>query len=275
MNNDFEHPKVLRLYLLGALDDEIVKTRIEEHLIANDDTAALLSTAEEALIEEFLDGEMDSDDTAKFNEFFLAPPERRRQLRLTQDLRTYASRSATRPETGRSLSEAFHPLTNFRWLRFAVVGAVVIAVGLAFWRFAYYEDDTARGIAQLQAMYRDDRPFRSRVTLIPDYAPFSETRGAEKTPDPTLRDRAQRYLFDATANNTESRAHHALAMYYLTAREYDKARAELDLAVKSAPNDAKLQSDAGAAFLEELPRPHGSPHVCQHLRRLRRFLPSR
>src|SRR5574338_679350 len=171
MNDDSIDPKVLRLYLLGLLQDEAEKARIEERLIANDDIAAQISAAEEALIEEYLDGELSGEEAAGFSEVFLVPSARRRQLRLIQDLRTYASRSAKSPKTSRSSSETLHPLTTFRWLRFAVIALVVAAAGLTVWRLTTYSDDTAKGVAQLQKIYRVDRPFQSRVTLLPDYAP--------------------------------------------------------------------------------------------------------
>jgi CHAT domain-containing protein len=250
MNNDFEDPKVLRRYLLGALDDEVEQRRIEERIIADDEMSVHITIAEEELIEEYLDGRLNAADSDRFTKFFLAPAERREHFRLIKDLRAYASKKATAgPQRSRSLSEILHPLT-FRWLRFAAVAAVLVIVGLGFWRFAIYKNDTDKGLAQLQNIYRDSRPFESRVTALPSFAPYSETRGAADTPDPVARRKAELYLTNATIESPDARTHQALAMFYLTGRDYDEARIELNLALEAAPDDAKLQSDAGAAFLE-------------------------
>lgn len=250
MNNDFEDPAVLRRYLLGALDDEVEQRRIEELLIADDKMSEHITIAEEELIEEYLDGRLNVEDSDRFSKFFLAPPERRKHFRLIKDLRAFASRSAkASPKTSRSLSETLHPLT-FRWLRFAIVAAVLLVAGLGIWRFAFYKNDTDKGLAQLQNIYRDNRPFESRVTALPAFAPYSETRGASNTPDPVARRKAELYLTNATTESPDARAHQALAMFYLTGRDFDKARSEFNLALEAAPNDAGIQSDAGAAFLE-------------------------
>src|SRR5215207_2018035 len=130
--NEITEPASLRKYLLGALEDDSVRSRIEEKLMVDEEFAAQIEAAEDELIEEFLDGEMDAADSRRFNTFFLAPPERRRQLRLTRGLRRFSRVEFDRvPQASRSsfswtfIRSKFSPAQMF-----AAVGAITILVGL-------------------------------------------------------------------------------------------------------------------------------------------------
>src|SRR4051812_45126538 len=93
--DELDDSSLLRQYLLGMLDDEVVQGRIEERLMVDDEYTAQINAAEDELIEEFLDGELSADESDRFNRFFLAPPERKRQLRLTRDLRKLSASTDT------------------------------------------------------------------------------------------------------------------------------------------------------------------------------------
>jgi CHAT domain-containing protein len=240
---------LLRHYLLGTLSDESARSQIEERLIADDEYAEQISAAEDELIEEFLDGELTDDERDLFNKFFLAPPERRRHLRLTQDLRRLSAESASSVlHRQRSLTIGT-PLRG--WLRFSLVGAALLIAVFTVWRFAIYKSDTERGIEQLQAAYRDQRPVESRTAEFGAYAPFSETRGAgSAVTDEAALERADRYLLDAASDPNNVAAHRARAVFFLAQRDYDRAIRETDTALQAAPNDARVQSDAGAVYYE-------------------------
>ena len=245
--DELDEPKLLRKYLLGMLDDEGVQARLEERLMVNEDFAVRIAAAEDELIEEFLDGEMTADESDRFNRFFLAPPERKRQLRLTRDLRRVSAATA---------APVLHPAArsaSFSWLRYAVVaGAMLIAV-LGVWRFGFFTSDTDRGLEQLRAAYRDHRPVESRITQFPTYAPYSETRSGEKAKvsDPSALEGANRYLIDATRGSGDATAHHALGVYHLASGDLDAAEREIKIALQNSPKDARIQSDAGALYLEK------------------------
>ena len=85
--DELDEPRLLRKYLLGMLEDEVVLARLEERLMVDEEFVVRIAAAEDELIEEFLDGELTAEESDRFNRFFLAPPERKRQLRLTRDLR--------------------------------------------------------------------------------------------------------------------------------------------------------------------------------------------
>jgi len=243
-------PMLLRNYLLGTLDDEIVRARIEERLMVDDEFATSVGVIEEELIEEFLDGEMSPEESDKFNRFFLAPPERMRQLRLTRDLRRVSAANADNYSPHRTSSQ-HDRIGSIGWLRFAVAAVVVVVAALGFWRIAIYQSDTDKGLAELRAAYRANRPVESRITALPNYAPYSEgQRGAESSTDPTALEKASRYLFYGASDSNGATAHQALANFHLAARDFEKAEREMELALKSDPKDSRIQNDAGAMYLE-------------------------
>jgi len=247
--DEFEEHGLLRQYLLGALDDDTVRDRLEERLMVDEDFAVRVGVAEDELIEEFLDGEMSAEESALFSRFFLAPPERKRQLRLTRDLRRISgSPEFVSPHRERGHADRAH---TFGWMRFAAIAGVLVAVGVGAWMVLSNRSDTARGLDQLRAAYRDRRPTESRLSGLPGYAPYPVTRGSESVAtDSASLDRAQRYLTDATANSQDADAHDALAVYYLVAGDLDRAEREMAAALRSGADNAKIRNDAGALYLE-------------------------
>lgn len=247
--NELDDPTLLRRYLLGTLDDDVVRTRIEERLMVEEEFIAQLGVVEDELIEEFLDDEMSFEDSKTFNRFFLASPERKRHLRLTRNLRSVSRRDRiTSP-----IPEPVRPANflSLGWLRFAIAGAALVFVLFGIWRVAIHKSDTDRGLEQLQAAYRDRRPTESRISGLSSYAPYSQTRGADsRVTDPAALDRANRYLIDATVDSNDAAAHHALALYHLAAGDLDKAKREMEIALAGAPGNARIQNDAGAMYFE-------------------------
>ncbi|HKP69462.1 MAG TPA: CHAT domain-containing protein [Pyrinomonadaceae bacterium] len=245
--NELDEPKLLKKYLLGLLDDEAVQAQIEERLMVDEEFAARVSVVEEDLIEEFLDGEMTADERDRFNRFFLAPPERKRQLRLTRDLRRVSASTAEnvpQPERSRSIF-------SIGWLRYAFATAAVVLVALGVWRFAIYESDTDKGLGALRAAYRGQRPVQPRITGLDSYAPYSETRGPEEhVGDRAQLNRAGLLLIEAANDSGSAADHQALANYYIARGQLVDAEREMKLALDGAPNDARVQSDAGAMYFE-------------------------
>lgn len=256
MNGTNDHEE-LRQYLLGILEDEVSLGRIEMRLMTDDKFADEIELAEGRLIEDYLDGELSDQDRTHFDRHFLASPERRSQLRLTENLRTLSAGEAkktTRQKARRRSFDAF-PLPTNQWLRFAAATLLVITAGLAVWRFAVYTSDADKGLAQLELAYKGQRPTESRSSVGFDYAPLVETRGGSAAvSDERARARAERYLLDASTEADDPTAHHALGLFHLAARSFDKALTEFDIARRSDPRNAAILSDIGAAYFEKARR---------------------
>lgn len=247
MMNPSSEAALFRDYLLGNLVDEADLAEIEMRLLTNDGFADELAKVENDLIEEFLDGDLTRTDSEQFLCHFLASPSRKERLRLTNDLRQYAGNSA---EKG-LVSERYRvpESTIFPWKTFAAASTVLIAV-FGIWWFSFKQTDTDRGIAEMRKAYSGMRPIEARISAIPDYASYTETRGpAAAVRDVAARDRADRYLQDATRETADARPHQALGLLYLTDKKFDRAFEEFDRALAISASDASLHSDVGAAYL--------------------------
>ena len=241
---------VLRSYLLGLLKDEAVLTRIEEQVITNEQFAEKLNIAESELIEEYLDSSLTTEERERFGQYFLADPERRRELSLIRNIREI---SARRPRENEAPRHGFMQRLHNAWpaWRLAAASLAVLAAAVGIWQFAVYNSDTEKGLAALRDAYRVSRPMEVRLTALPEYAPYAQTRGAGTAqPDPIALTRANRYLMDAAAARTDADAHHAYGLYFLAAGDIAKAKTELELAGSLDRSNARIQSDLGALHLE-------------------------
>ena len=240
----------LKQYLLGALSEpesEAVNLRI----ISDEAFAEELFLAENDLIEDYLEGSLSNAEVQLFRTNFLTSPERKQQLSLTRDLRRFAAQAAPIPEVKHNLFD-WRPIFSIQWLRFAALATIVIAAVFGVWRFAIYQSDTDKGLAELRKAYSGQRPFESRSSANFEYAPLSDTRGNNtESSDERARARAERYLFDATENSKDAKSHQALGLFYLANKKFDDALKEFNLARASAPNNAKIHSDIGATYFEK------------------------
>lgn len=250
MNDRNGDLKRLRDYLVGSLEDDATVVELEMQLLSNDHFADEVLVIESELIEEFLDGELDDAENEKFVRHFLASPDRRRKLRLTKNLREYAEQTASVPIKIRVQNQLSVMRLIYQW-RVAMAAFILLAVAIGVWQLATYQSDADRGLAELRKAYVGIRPMESRISAITDYVPYSVTRGTSvTTADAAAHDRADRYLKDATLDSTDGRSFHALALLYLTDKNYDRALQEFNKALALRPTDAVLQSDLGAAYLE-------------------------
>lgn len=270
--------EAIKEYLLGALSDEAQRRGIEEKILLHDDFNEQLLIAEDELIDEYLAGDLADAENESFNRFFLITQERKQRLRLIRNLRKYAMQSETQivkqssPEkTGRF---NWRELFSSPSVRLAATAVLLIIVGVVVWRVAFYESDVDKGLAQLRAAYSGQRPTESRSTAGFAYAPLIVTRGSEPVlGDKKARERAYVDLFAAADDSTDAKAHHALGLYYLAEKQFDNALNEFNTALKFAPNDAKLQNDIGAVYLEKAKQAAAeSGEVMENLARALQFV---
>lgn len=259
MNENSNEQDAVRNYLLGNLGDKAKRRQIEKRLLLDDDFGEQLSIAEDELVDEYLNDALTETERERFLQFFLIPPERKEKLRFIGNLHKYAA--AVRASVQEEVKESRPKKIDwFDWRRlfsspawrFATIALLVFGVGFGTWRTVFYQSDTDRGLAQLRLAYRNQRPLESRTTANFGYAPFSTTRGDKPTvtDDKALRI-AGNYLFTAAEDPADAEAHHAAGLLYLSEKNFIKALDEFNLALKLAPDNAKLQNDIGALYLEK------------------------
>ena len=194
---------------------------------------------------------------------------------VIEEERTRA-KSWAAPQTWKWMIATFRS-GQVRW-KVAVYAALVVGVGLGIWslRQGYRKTEVdarlEKGMVALNQAYRERRLVKARITEL-QYAPFRETRGGPEADgeqagiDLPARRRAFDLLDDAVRENqtagaagatgtvgsaeAAAAAHHAMGRFHLARKNFDDAVAEFEAALKTAPNDARLHSDLGAALMEK------------------------
>lgn len=93
MKNVITDRSLIRQYLLGRLDEQTeLEDTVSESILLNDEMVEVIDAIEEEIIEEYLDGSLDSGDRNAVDKYFLQPPERKEKLRFARLLRTYCDK---------------------------------------------------------------------------------------------------------------------------------------------------------------------------------------
>jgi hypothetical protein len=88
MNRNLPDRSLIREYLLGRLDTkEELERQLSQDIVSNDEVAEMVESIEEEIIEDFLDGTLNSADRDAVDQYFLRPPERKERLRFARLLR--------------------------------------------------------------------------------------------------------------------------------------------------------------------------------------------
>lgn len=254
MARNDDDQNTVRQYLLRQLSDDEERV-IEQRLLSEDALFEELEIGEDELIDEYLAEELSADERKTFQRNFLGAPERKQKLKFAQALNRQISTAPLRADT----VEPGWFFRFTRWLRqsfftshLLVAASILIVVGLGFavWRGFFYHSDVDKGLIALNAAYSQQRPVEARITRF-DYAPYTTTRGSEpERVDALERERAERYLLDAVRDHPGVVSYHALGKFYLANREFDKAIAQFEEAIKADPKTAQTYADLGAALLE-------------------------
>lgn len=244
----------VRRYLLGQLSGE-AREQFEQLLLTQDEVFAQLLAVEDELVDEYLSGSLESDEVEMFAKHFLNTAERQQKLRFAKAFKKYAAAHATEEmksqPAGTSSRSTWWPVFTASPWRAVAVAAVILLAATAVWRVFIYRSDVDKGLIALNNAYKEQRPLESRITKL-DYAPFVTTRGGESPRvDSRERDFAERYLLDAVRDHPDAASYHALGKFYLAERNFDKAIAQFEEALKVEPNNTLVYADLGAAWLEK------------------------
>ncbi|HKF06975.1 MAG TPA: hypothetical protein VKB49_31940 [Candidatus Sulfotelmatobacter sp.] len=90
MKSNLPDRSLIREYLLGRLDNEKeLEEQLSHDICFNDELSETVESIEEEIIEDFLDGTLDSADKDAVNTYFLRSPERKEKLRFARLLRNH------------------------------------------------------------------------------------------------------------------------------------------------------------------------------------------
>jgi tetratricopeptide (TPR) repeat protein len=244
----------LKTYLLGKSKHEGETEELETKLIVDDEFFEKLTYAEDELIEDYVDGELDADDIKYFENHFLLPVERREKLKITRLVRRHALESEIDLPVKSGWKLRFERFTSYFSAPIPIAVSILIACSLIFFWWNSSTSDSNKiqnALISLNKAYSAERPSEYRITGL-DYAPFDKTRSQSKSKVNTVeKDRAERVALDLAAENPTAENQHLLARLYLIDKEFDKALEQLEEALKKFPRNADILNEIGTVYLEK------------------------
>ena len=144
MNHKVYDNQKITAYLLGALPEEDTE-RFDELSFIDDEFADALKTAENDLVDAYINGELRGAELANFESFYLSSPLRREKVEFAGAFQTFAEKKiaetnneisiAKNPESTQTIAGFFSSFNIFKTLKpawklsFAALGLIIIAFG--------------------------------------------------------------------------------------------------------------------------------------------------
>jgi tetratricopeptide (TPR) repeat protein len=142
---------------------------------------------------------------------------------------------------------------NYRfYVAYGVALAVLLTAGFLGYSFFRTHQRVEDGLAALRLVHRQKRPLEARVTGGFTYQPYQRSRGdSERSEiDRDQLNYALAELTRAVASNPTTEARHALGRLCLLISDFDRAEEQLELAVRDAPDNAKIHADLATLNFE-------------------------
>jgi methionine-rich copper-binding protein CopC len=141
-----ELQKRIRPYLLGQLSDGAGE-ELEQNMLTNAELFEELLVVEDELIDEYLASQLDQDERARFEQHFLATPERHEQLRFAQALNRYVTVASQRETAAGNFWPASKSSPTFLFRAAAALAVVTLITGMAW--FILHRSSTPETFATL------------------------------------------------------------------------------------------------------------------------------
>ncbi len=212
------------------------------------------------IIDQYRGGEFEGEELERVRTYFFRSEARKEKLRfaiaLDQRKKSRLANTGSGPSDSTGTVIPMPPKRRFFTSQMAIAAMLLVAAGISLfvWRSLQRpasQSDLERGLIAFQTAYHDERPVDVRLSSL-NYAPLPNQRGGTPKVDELQRELAESSLQRAAADNPNAAApHHLLGQYYVARREFDKGVRELEAAQKLDPRNAKIDSDLGAALLEQ------------------------
>jgi CHAT domain-containing protein len=240
-------------YLLGRLPDD-ERNKVEERLLTDLEFYDRVALEEDALVEQYVFGELTEGERTAFESTFLMTPEGRQQVDLARALKRKAANRSSKPGL-ESAPPPWQRLHRRPAIRVAAAVVVAAAIALALWRLVLYSpgvdnSDIEAAITSLKRAF-PLRPVESRLSGF-QWTPLSDPRGGwENRIDRVELDRADHLLARLDSDQLGPRGHQARGQVYLYKGELALAIEELTRAADADPLNPLLHNDLGVALLEQ------------------------
>lgn len=177
MENSLINEVTARSFLLGELSSEELE-RIEEMAFDDPDTFTFIQAAQDDLIDDYVNDQLSSGEKESFQNYFLAQPGRRQDLRIGRALQQYLARDEEPVAAVASSSIPARPkMSIFDWMHLRPVALPLLSMILV----------AAVVLAIVVRTQRDDNPTIAHVEPTPVPTPSSSpsVTPVQPTPSPT------------------------------------------------------------------------------------------
>jgi CHAT domain-containing protein len=244
---DLKEQARLRSYILGDIGDQELPA-IEMRLMADEDYFQEFTMAEEDLIQDYINGNLNPPEREKFEKRFLVSEENIGKVRFARALQKAADEAndALPPETKPNFFDSLKAFFTAPLPVAVIILAIVGVAGFFVWQSYNKQSEI---LLSLNKAYKDDRPTKGRITGF-DYAPEIEgTRGVDKNENLDLI--AAKSDAAKAAKNETAEGFYQLGLVFLAENNFDEAIKYFEKGIKKNPNFAKLHNDLGVAFMEK------------------------
>src|SRR5215203_1448922 len=175
-----EQKAELREYLLGIINLQAEREKIEEQVMLDQEHFDELLRLEEELIQEYADGKLDSRELNAFEEHFLISPERRRKVKFAKALRKYINEQAGTKHSAKKKENFWKILKSLFSSPLSAAGLAVFILSSLLAGYFYFRASPAdSAMHSLREIYKQERPLETRITDF-GYAPFRQWRGTKE-----------------------------------------------------------------------------------------------
>src|SRR5262245_36254048 len=241
-------------FLLGDLrPDE--QEQIEIRLLEDGELQEVIQAAEFDLIDDYIRGDLSTDDISRFERIFLNSPARRRKLATSRILLNSNTEVAEAIPSADNLSQSSRrPKKNMTsWsmaVRIAAGALLLVGIGVVGGRVLLPWWQVREGMSMLNDAYSKGRPIEARLSGF-RYAPWEKDRSSnEQLTDYALRDQANLTLLEVARAHPNAKTHQALGISYLLKGEINEAIDQFKKALTYDPSNARIHNCLGAAFMQ-------------------------
>jgi hypothetical protein len=155
MTSNVTDRDLVRRYLLGRLDEQAeVEGKLSERILFDNEMAEIVDSVEDDIVEEYLDGSLDSADRRDVETYFLQAPERNEKLRFAKLLRRHFETKSSHHSRTEHDSLLRPPLAWSSYLRTYGQMAALLLLGISS---VIYITAMRRGHTRLQAELLQER----------------------------------------------------------------------------------------------------------------------
>jgi CHAT domain-containing protein/tetratricopeptide (TPR) repeat protein len=168
---------------------------------------------------------------------------------LLNSMRTKAESALPRQSDPFSRCPAFSATRRPTFL-LTVTAILLVTIVVVIWRRGVHQSHQRTVMSALSKAYSQRRLIEARISGL-SYAPLGDSRGILDA-DPHDRDlaRAELTAFDDLAEHPCGESYHAVGQVYLAERKIELAVDNLKQAAAATYDDAEIENDLGAAYLE-------------------------